>query len=218
MDKIKIIIVDDHTLVRQAICGSFKTDNRFDVVADADSGRSAVKLASHHHPDIIVMDVSMPDLNGIETTRQILAYDSTIKVIALSMHSEKVYVTGMLNAGASGYVLKSSSFNELLKCINTVLSGELCFYEEVSHLIPGKDASSDIDNKTSVFSLLSKREIEVLQLITEGNKSRKIAEQLDISVKTVDIHRAKIKTKLGIDNIAGLTRFAIAEGLTSSLL
>jgi len=136
----------------------------------------------------------------------------------LSMHMEKIYISGMMKAGASGYVLKSCSFKELLKCINTVLSGENFFCNEVKGLIKEKDFKGTSDSPDSIYTLLSKREREVLQLIAEGNKSKSIAQIMKISVKTVDIHRTNIKAKLNIHSIAELTKFAIAEGLTSALL
>ena len=213
--KIKIIIVDDHTIVRHGLCQSFSMEDNFEVIAEADSGRSAVSLALWHCPDIVIMDVSMPDLNGIETTKIILANNSNIKVVALTMHAEKVYVMGMLNAGASGYILKSSSFKELLKCIKTVLSGEIFFCQEVSRLIAGKNDRPVKDIRVSVFSLLSRKERQVLQLVAEGHKSNEIAEKLYISVRTVDVHRVNLKKKLNINNVAELTKFAISEGITS---
>ena len=213
--KIKIIIVDDHMIVRHGLCQSFSMEDNFEVIAEADSGRSAVSLALWHCPDIVIMDVSMPDLNGIETTKIILANNSNIKVVALTMHAEKVYVMGMLNAGASGYILKSSSFKELLKCIKTVLSGEIFFCQEVSRLIAGKNDRPVKDIRVSVFSLLSRKERQVLQLVAEGHKSNEIAEKLYISVRTVDVHRVNLKKKLNINNVAELTKFAISEGITS---
>jgi len=218
MKKIKIILADDHSILQHGLANSLEMEKKFDVVAKADSGLSAIELADRHTPDLIIMDVSMPHLNGMEATKRILVKNPEIKVIALSMHTEKIYVKGMMNAGASGYILKSCSFKELLTCIKTVLLGKLFFCQEIKHL--GLDtAPVPEDNKTvSVFSLLSKREREVLQLIAEGHKSRAIAEKLNISIKTIDIHRTNLKTKLNIHSIAELTRFAIAEGVTPSLL
>ena len=136
--KIKIIIADDHTILRHGICQAFDMEKDFTVIGQADSGRSAVSLALEHCPDIVLMDVSMPDLNGIEATKQILKNNPNVKVIALSMYSEKIYVMGMLDAGASGYLLKSCSFKKLLNCIHTVLSGELYFCPEVPALLVEK--------------------------------------------------------------------------------
>ena len=215
MRKIKVIIADDHSIVQHGLCNSLEMEQEFEVVAKADSGYSAIELADLHRPDIVIMDVSMPQLNGMEATKQILTKNPEIKIIALSMHMEKIYVTGMMNAGASGYVLKSCSFKELLKGIQVVLSGEHFLCRDVRYLVTDEDGAPVIQGRPSVFSLLSKREREVLQLIAEGHKSRKIAQQLNISVKTIDIHRTHLKRKLNIHSIAELTKFAIAEGLTN---
>lgn len=206
--KIKIIVVDDHTIVRHGMCEALDAENDFTVIAQADSGRSAIDLALELCPDIVLMDISMPDLNGMETTRKILADNSNIKIIALTMHSEKVYVRGMLDAGVSGYILKSCSFKELLHCIQTVLSGERCLCQGVA----GHDEDFFTNKKTSI---LSNKEREVLQLIAEGNRSKGIAQKLNISVRTVDVHRVNIKNKLNIHSVAQLTKFALTEGITS---
>ena len=218
MKKIKILLVDDHTILRYGILQSFRKENNFEVIGETDSGRSAINFVSTHCPDIILMDVSMPDLNGMETTRQILASTSDIKIIALSMHSEKIYVMGMLNAGASGYLLKSCSFSELLKAIYIVLSGKKYLSSEIAHLATADSLNSIRNQNISALSMLSKREREVLQLIAEGHKSKIIAEKLNISRKTVDVHRANLKKKLDIHNTAELTKFAIDKGITSLVL
>ncbi|MBT3176697.1 MAG: response regulator transcription factor [Desulfobacula sp.] len=218
MKKTKIIIADDHNILQHGLAKSLETEKGFEVVAKANSGLAAIELVNRHLPDLVIMDVSMPHLNGIEATKQILNKNPEIKVIALSMHMEKIYVSGMLKAGASGYILKSCSFKELLTCIKTVLSGKYFFCKEVESIVSGEDYVP-LDNKSiSVVSLLSEREREVLQLIAEGYKSRAIAQKLHISVKTVDIHRTNLKTKLNIHSIAELTKFAIAEGLTTSFI
>ncbi len=218
MKQIKVLIADDHSILQHGLCQSLEMEKEFKVVAKADSGKDAIKLVREHRPDLVIMDVSMPHINGMEATKRILSKYPDIKVIALSMHMEKIYVTGMMKAGALGYILKSCSFKELLKCINTVLAGEFFFCNEVKGLIKGTDFGEASESPDSIYSLLSKREREVLQLIAEGNKSKSIAQIMKISVKTVDIHRTHIKNKLNIHSIAELTKFAIAEGLTSSLL
>ena len=222
MEKVRTIIADDHSILQHGLCQSLEMEGKFEVVAKADSGLSAIELAILHCPDLIIMDVSMPIINGMEATRQILKKNPEIKVMALSMHLEKIYVTGMLNAGALGYVLKSCSFKQLLTCIQTVLAGKYGFCPEVKQIIDqgGADSVTDAPSgeNVSIFSLLSAREREVLQLITEGHKSRKIAQKLNISVKTVDIHRTNLKAKLNIHSVAELTKFAISQGLTTSLL
>ncbi len=212
MNKKTVMIVDDHTIVREGLLNSFSLEEKYKVVAETNSGRSALRLATQDCPDCIIMDVSMPDLNGIETTREILSVNPDIKVIALSMHTEKAYVIGMLNAGASAYLLKSCSFKELLFAMDSVLSGDKYLCPGITHLV--------IDNsihkqKVSIVSKLSQREKEVLQLISEGHKNKAIAQQLKISIKTVDVHRINLKKKLNIHSVAELTKFAIAEGITS---
>jgi len=215
MEKIKIILVDDHTIVRQGISQALQLEKNFEVIGEADSGRFAVQLILKYCPDIVIMDVSMPDLNGIETTKQILAGNSNIKVIALSMHSAKVYVMGMLNAGASAYLLKTCSFKELGHAINIVLSGKTYLCPDVTHLVINNSLDSIRGQKSSPLYLLSPREREVLQLIAEGYPNKGIAEKLNISKKTVDAHRASLKKKLDIHSTAELTKFSIAEGITS---
>lgn len=218
MKRIKILIADDHSILQHGLCNSLEMEKNIAAVIKADSGYAAIELAKEHIPDIVIMDISMPGLNGIETTKRILAANSNIKVIALSMHNEKIYVNGMINAGATGYILKSCSFKELLKCISTVLSAEYFFCQEVIDMVDHDGKKLVTDKRVSVFSLLSRREREVLQLIAEGHKSKTIAQKLHISIKTVDIHRTHLKNKLNIHTIAELTKFAISEGITSANL
>ncbi|MBC8438383.1 MAG: response regulator transcription factor [Deltaproteobacteria bacterium] len=218
MKKVKIIIADDHSILQHGLANSLETEENFEVVAMADSGLTAIELASRYLPDLVIMDVSMPGLNGMEATKQILTKNPGIKVIALSMHMEKIYVTGMIKAGASGYILKSCSFKELLTCIKIVLSGKYYLCKEVKNFVTDKEHVPVNDKNASVFSLLSERERQVLQLIAEGHKSRTIAQKLNVSIKTIDIHRTNLKTKLNIHSIAELTKFAITEGLTNSFL
>ena len=218
MKPYRVIIVDDHSILQHGLCSSLEMEKDIQIVGQAESGHEAIKMADQLEPDLVIMDVSMPGLNGMEATKQILKIHPHIKVLGLSMHTEKIYVSGMMEAGASGYILKSCSFKELLSGIHTVLSGRIFFCREVMHLIDNKQIALDRDETVSVFSLLSRREREVLQLIAEGHKSRMIAKLLSISVKTVDIHRNNIKAKLNIHSIAELTKFAIAEGLTSTII
>ena len=218
MKKVKIIIADDHSILQHGLAKSLEMEEKFEVVAMADSGLAAIELASRYLPDLVIMDVSMPGINGMEATKQILTKNPGIKVIALSMHMEKIYVAGIMKAGASGYILKSCSFKELLTCIKIVLSGKYYFCKEVKHFVTNKEHVPVNNKNASVFSLLSERERQVLQLIAEGHKSRTIAQKLNVSIKTIDIHRTNLKTKLNIHSIAELTKFAITEGLTNSFL
>lgn len=211
----RLVIVDDHSILQHGLCSSLEMESGFEIVGLADTGRKAIELCAAHKPDIVIMDVGMPGLNGMEATKQIAMKYPGIKVLALSMHTEKIYVTGMINAGARGYVLKSCSYKELLKGIHAVLEGETFFCEEIKHLVKIKEPLDSGNESSSIFSLLSKREREVLQLIAEGHKNKAIAQKLEISVKTVDVHRTNIKTKLNLHSVAELTKFAIAEGVTS---
>jgi DNA-binding NarL/FixJ family response regulator len=213
--QIKIVVVDDHTIVRQGICQELQKQENFEVVGEADSGYMALNLIPKHCIDIVIMDINMPGLNGVETTKQILEMNSDIKVIALSMHSEKVYVEGMLNIGASAYLLKTCAFNELLHSINIVLSGKKYLCPETSNLIINDSLNSLQEQSSTPLSILSPREREILKLIAEGYSTKKIAKKLTISKKTVDNHRANLKNKLDIHSTANLTKFAIAQAITS---
>lgn len=214
--KTKLIVVDDHTIVRHGLCRAFSLESDFTVIAETDSGRSAVEFALWSPPDMVLMDIGMPDMNGIEATRQILANNSRIKVVALTMHAEKIYIMGMLNAGVSGYMLKSCSFEELIDCIRTILTGKMFFCEEARQVITDNSNPFVTDQPVSVFSMLSNKEREVLQLIAEGRKNTNIADTLNISVRTVEVHRAHLKKKLNLQSVAELTKFAISQGITAS--
>jgi len=215
MKKIEIILVDDHSILQHGLCNSLEMEKKFKVVGRTDSGRAAIELTAKLSPDLVIMDVNMPGLNGIDATKQIIKANNQIKVLGLSMHIEKVYVIGMMSAGASGYILKTCSFKELVKGIETVLSGKYYFCKDIKPLISFKNGKIVTDKKNQKFSLLSLREREILQLVAEGHTSKDIAQKLNLSPKTVDIHRKNVKTKLNIDSTAGLTKYAISEGLTS---
>jgi DNA-binding NarL/FixJ family response regulator len=205
MKKKTIIIVDDHRVFHHGISQALEETGEFTVTARAVNGVDAVSLAEKSVPDLILMDISMPDLNGMEATRRILAIHPKIRIIALSMHTEKIYVKGMLNAGASGYVLKSCSFKELLTAIKAALDGHVYVSPEITHLLMG-DSSDGL-------SRLTRREKQVLVHIAEGHNSKETAEILNLSVKTIDIYRRNLKSKLEIQTVAGLTRYALAKGL-----
>jgi two-component system response regulator NreC len=186
------------------------------IVAQAANGREAVKLAHQQKPDMVIMDVAMPDLNGLEAVRQILSNSPRIKVIALSMHSDRRYVTGMLSAGASGYILKHCAFEELVHAIRTVLSNQVYLSPAIAGIVVKELAQSKTSRARQPASQkLTSREREVLQLIAEGHSAREIAERLHLSVKTIETHRRQMMEKLEIRSVADLTKFAIREGLTS---
>jgi DNA-binding NarL/FixJ family response regulator len=216
MKKIKIITADDHSILQEGLCSALETENDIVVVARANSGYSAVELTNLHRPDLVIMDVSMSDISGMVSTRMIKEKNPDIPVLALSMHMEKIYIKSMMDAGASGYVLKSSSITQIVEGIRTVVSGERYFCKEIRSLVAQIDAEPEKEIPEPHADSLTIREKEVLQLIAGGLKTKKIADKLNISIKTVDVHRAKMKAKLNLQSVAELTKFAIAEGLTPS--
>jgi DNA-binding NarL/FixJ family response regulator len=211
----KVIIADDHQIVRQGLRHLLENEPDLAVVAEADDGRSTVRLVRELQPDVVIMDVAMPDLNGIEATRQVVTEFPKIKVIALSMYADKRFVTNMLKAGASGYLLKDCAFEELVRAIRIVLSQKTYLSPGVTDIVVKGYMRGDSPSDASVFSVLTPREREVLQLMSEGNSTTKIADCLHVSVKTVETHRQQVMTKLNLHSVAELTKYAIREGLTS---
>lgn len=211
---VNIILADDHTLFREGLLTILNSELEFNVVAQAENGREVIKLLRKHDVDVIIMDIAMPELNGIEATRQILHDDPEKKIIALSMHSDSHFVTGMLKAGAKGYLLKDCAGDELIKAIREVLMDRYYISEDISTTVL-QDYVGKLADEEEQASELSGREIEVLQLIAEGKPTQEIAETLFISVKTVEAHRAKIKSKLKLNSIPELTKYAIRKGITS---
>ncbi len=213
---IKVILADDHKIMRDGLRSLLEKEPDIEVVAEAENGRTAVQQVQELSPDIVIMDVSMHDLNGIEATRQIIAKYPDVKVLALSMHSDKTYVAGILSAGASGYLLKDSAFDELAEAIRVVISDQFYLSSRVAGIVT-KDYVRHLSGASdpSTHSSLTAREREVLQLLAEGKSKKQLALQLNMSVKTVETHRQKIMEKLDIYSIAELTKYAIREGLTS---
>lgn len=213
---IKLIIADDHRVVREGFRALLETRADLVVVAEAEGGREAIRLVRDLEVDIVIMDVAMSDMNGIEATRQIKKEIPEIKVIALSMYPSRGYVSEMLMAGASGYLLKNCAFNELVNAIHAVYDGQIFIPPQIAGVVVGDYVSQlkSTSQKTSPFSSLSSREREVLQLVAEGNSSKEIASRLNVSMKTAGFHRQKIMKKLSIHSIAELTKFAVREGIT----
>ncbi|MBW1870658.1 MAG: response regulator transcription factor [Deltaproteobacteria bacterium] len=212
---LKIILADDHAIIRDGLRALLEKDPHMEVVEEAEDGRVAVQQAKELSPDVVVMDIAMPNLNGTEATRQIKARSPKIKVIALSMHSDKRFVAEMLTAGASGYVLKNSAFKEMIQAINAVVQHGT--YLSPMAARPIVEACLEVWSKgeSPFASPLTPREREVLQLLSEGNSSKEAAFILNLSVKTVDTHRYRIMKKLNFRSLAELTKYAIKEGITS---
>lgn len=211
---IRVLLVDDHKIIREGLRSLLSKTPDIEVVAEAENGRMARQLAREMMPDVIVMDISMPGLNGIEATRQILAAFPDIKVITLSMHPDNRLVVGMLDAGASGYVLKDCTFEELEKAIRTAMANQIYLSPRLVRDIVEYQVRNSSQTKSSPFSILTSKEREVLQLVVEGKNTKQIAWLLNVSTKTVESHRNKIMTKLNIHSISGLTKYALREGLT----
>ena len=212
---IRILLADDHKMVLDGLGNLIKKQTDMEVVAEARTGRMAVKQAVKLSPNVVVLDISMPDMNGIDATRKVIAEVPGVKVIALSMHSDRRFVCGMLEAGASGYLLKDCAFDELATAIRTVIKNQTYLSPKIAHIVV-ENVTKKPANQDSIFSkTITHREREVLQLLSEGMSTKEIAAHLQVSVKTVETHRKRIMEKLNIKSIAGLTRYAVKEGLVS---
>jgi DNA-binding NarL/FixJ family response regulator len=212
---IRIIIADDHEIMREGLRAMIEKQPDMEIVAEAENGRTAVKLAREQKPDVFIMDVSMPDLNGIEATRQIVAEVPKVKVLALSMHSDSQFVSEMLTAGVSGYLLKDCAFEELTRAIYAVFKNQSYLSPSIAHTVIKDYVQQQSADESTASSILTAKEREVLQLIAEGHTTKQIASSLHVSVKTIETHRKKIMEKLNIHSVAELTKFAIRQGLTS---
>jgi len=214
---IRVVLADDHRIVCEALKESLEKEPGVQVVGVAGDGHEAVRMTRHLRPDVVVLDVTMPGLGGIEATRQIRELHLQTRILALSMHSDRRYVTGMLTAGASGYLVKDCALEELALALRTVMDGEIYLSPRIAGaVVEGlRRAVAPAPDSAGHDTTLTAREREVLQLVAEGHKVRDIAARLHVSVKTVETHRRQIMTKLGIESVAGLTKYAIREGLTS---
>ena len=208
------MIVDDHQLVIDGLSSLLKDNSNFEVIAAAKNGLDAVQMVEINIPDVVLMDIGMPVMNGIETTKKILEKNSEIKILAITMYSEKGMITKMVEAGASGYLLKNANKEELEEAINKVFSGQKYFSSEVTISILEKNSIS-LEPAFSNFieKKLTDRELEVLKFIVNGLTNRQIADKLYISIRTVDTHRSNLMEKLKVKNIAALIRLAIKNGL-----
>ena len=215
MQRARILLVDDHQIIRQGLCHLLNDAEDMTVVAEAKDGREAVRLVDEQRPDVVVMDISMPELNGIDATRQIVARAPEAKVVTLSQFAERRFVTEMLRAGSRAYVIKEGAFDELVSAIRTVMAGEIYLSPRVADVVPDDYLTSMMEPRESAFSRLSPREREVLQLMSEGNATKEIAACMGLSLKTVETHRRNIMEKLQMYSVAELTKYAVREGLTS---
>jgi DNA-binding NarL/FixJ family response regulator len=212
---VKILLADDHKIMRDGLRSMIEKQKDMKVVAEAEDGRTAVSLAQELSPDVVVMDIAMPELNGIEATRQVVASSPGIKVIALSMHSDRRFVSGVLKAGASGYLLKESAFEELVQAIQIVCSGKTYLSPSIAHIVVKDYVSGSPDTGSPSLPALTPREREVLQLLAEGKSTKQIALGLHLSAKTIETHRGRMMKKLGMNSLAQLTKYAVREGLTT---
>lgn len=212
---IRIILADDHKIMRDGLKALLEKEGDILIAGEASDGHSAVRMVAEKSPDIIVMDVGMPDLNGIEATRQIVNRHEHTKVLALSMHADRRYVTEMLRAGAAGYLIKDSAFDELAQAVRTVMAGRTYLSPEIAGKVVEECRHPTLGREDSPFALLTEREREVLQQLAEGHRTKEIAANLFVSVKTVETHRSHVMEKLQLHSVAELTKYAIREGLTS---
>lgn len=205
MDKISILIADDHTLVRETWSFILNTDPRFTVVAESGSGEEAVELAKKLRPQIVIMDINLPGINGIEATQQIRKYSPGTKVLGVSLHTQPTYARKMMQKGAMGYVTKNSSREEMFKAIMEIQNGKKYICDEIKNILSEQVISGD--DPQAGLNALSQREIEIIAYIKKGHSSKEIADALNISVKTVEVHRYNILKKLNLKNAAALVNF-----------
>jgi DNA-binding NarL/FixJ family response regulator len=211
INEIKIILVDDHKLLRDGLRNIIEQRSNMHIIGEASDGREAIKVSSKLMPDVIVMDVAMPGMNGVEAAKQIHKAQPDIKIIGLSMHSGKQFIQGMFKAGAFGYLLKDGDADELITAITTVVQNKRYLSKDINQdFLAVLKSGEDI-----VKAPLSSREKEVLQLIAEGNSSKQIGEILFLSSKTIDVHRNNIMRKIDLHTIPELTKYAIQKGLTT---
>ncbi len=211
---IRLLLVDSHKIMRDGLRSLIETRSDMKVLGEAENGIRAVELARELHPDVVIMDIGMPEMDGIEATKIITNENPKIKVVALSLYSNKQYVIGMLRAGASGYVLKDNAFRDLDAAIRSVLRNKLYLSGKISH-IDITEYQNNLSSEEQGRQLLTDRESKVLRLLAAGHTIKEIALRLHKSPKTIDACRHQIMTKMNFDNLAELVKYAIREGLIS---
>jgi DNA-binding NarL/FixJ family response regulator len=215
MQKIRVLLADDHIVVRQGLRALLAAEQDIEIVAEADNGRQAVQLVKKFLPDVAVIDIAMPVLNGLEATRQIIHSVPTTRVLILSSYSDDEYISQVTEAGAAGYLVKQTAANDLLKAIREAQKGNAFFSPSIAKRLRDQCREAFVTGQSvkKRSDYLTTREAEVLQLIAEGRANKQIAAELSISIKTVEKHRQQVMNKLGIHDVAGLTRHAIAKGI-----
>ncbi|MBU0679409.1 MAG: response regulator transcription factor [Verrucomicrobia bacterium] len=210
-----IVLADDHDLIREGLKAFLLRLPDIAVTGEADNGRSLIELVKEQHPHLVIMDVSMPDLNGIETTHILTRDFPSARVLGLSMHADRRFVLEMLRAGAVGYILKNRATHEIPDALEAIRKQQVYLSPQIVGMVVRDFIRQPADRCPTAFSILTEREREVLQLLAEGKSTKKIADGLSVSTKTIETHRKHIMDKLGVDSVAGLTKYAIREGLTS---
>ena len=206
---IKVLLVDDHAILRDGLRLLIESQSDMEVVGEAENGQTAIDKALKLRPDVIIMDVAMPDMNGIEASSQILAEMPDVKILALSMHSDREYVMDMIKVGVSGYMEKECVADELIRAIHTVAANETYLTPKIATIV----VAEHVDDHS--LNALTDKEIKVLRLLADGSSTRAISDQFDVNIKTIEAHRRRIMQKLQIDNFAELLKYAIRNGLTS---
>ena len=213
MSTIRVLLADDHTVVRAGIRTLLDGEPDLEVVGEASNGQEAVRKIGELHPDVVVMDIAMPELDGMKATREAIARDPDTRVVILTMHDDEEYFFEVLNAGAMGYVLKNAAPTDLVTAIRTVYQGNVFLYPTVAKLLVQDFVRRGTSDDRPSSDGLTERELEVLRLIAEGRTNQEIADNLCLSINTVQVHRAHIMEKLDLHNRAALVKYAIKKGL-----